>query len=51
MIGFAGNPHLGMKQPPAAAAHIAVPAGLVEARIVLNYRRGMLSFGPLEAQP
>ena len=46
-VGFAGNPRLGWSRPPAASARITVPAGPVETRIVMNYRHGLMSFGPL----
>lgn len=47
-IGFPGNPRLGHAAPPAADARIAVGPGLTATRIVLNYRHGLLSFGPLD---
>lgn len=46
-IGFAGNPRLGMSKPRAAAASVQVGAGLTRTRIVLNYRKGLMSFGPI----
>jgi uncharacterized protein (DUF2141 family) len=46
-VGFAGNPRLGWSRPPAASARIRVGMGPVETRIVMNYRHGLLSFGPL----
>ena len=46
-IGFAGNPRLGWSKPSAAAASARVGSGPVRLSIVLNYRRGLLSFGPL----
>jgi uncharacterized protein (DUF2141 family) len=49
--GFAGNPKLGWKQPPAAAARIVVSAGITETTVVMNYYRGLVSFGPLPAKP
>ncbi len=45
--GFAGNPRIGWRQPPAAAARIAVGPGITETTIVMNYYRGLLSFGPI----
>lgn len=47
-IGFAGNPKLGLSKPSAAAASATVGVGPAHINIVLNYRRGLLSFGPLE---
>lgn len=46
-IGFAGNPRLGMSKPRAAAASVQVGAGPTRTRIVLNYRKGLMSFGPI----
>jgi uncharacterized protein (DUF2141 family) len=47
-IGFAGNPHLGLSKPKAAAASAWAGTGLTRITVVLNYRRGLFSFGPLE---
>jgi uncharacterized protein (DUF2141 family) len=47
-IGFSGNPHLGLSKPQAAAATIAIGPGVTRITIRLNYRRGLLSFGPLD---
>ena len=47
-IGFSGNPHLGLTKPHADAATIAIGPGLTRISIRLNYRRGLLSFGPLD---
>jgi uncharacterized protein (DUF2141 family) len=46
-IGFPGNPVIGHGAPPASAATIRVGAGVTRTAITLNYRRGLLSFGPL----
>jgi len=46
-IGFAGNPRLGLSKPCAAAASVRVGAGSTRTRIVLNYRKGLMSFGPV----
>jgi uncharacterized protein (DUF2141 family) len=47
-IGFAGNPRLGLRKPPASAASARALTGPTPIAITLNYRRGLLSFGPLE---
>lgn len=47
-IGFGGNPKLGWSKPKAAAASVRVGSGPTRTRIVLNYRRGLLSFGPIK---
>jgi uncharacterized protein (DUF2141 family) len=46
-IGFAGNPRLGMSKPRAAAASVRVGSGPTRTRIALNYRKGLMSFGPV----
>lgn len=47
-IGFGGNPKLGLSKPKAAAASVLVGDGPTHVRIVMNYRKGLISFGPLE---
>ena len=46
-IGFASNPRLGWSKPKAAVASTRVGAGLTPIIVVLNYRHGLLSFGPI----
>lgn len=47
-VGFPNNPRLGLSRPRAAATRVVAGRGITRIRIVMNYRRGMLSFGPLE---
>lgn len=47
-IGFAGNPGIGWSKPHAAAASAPVGSGPTRITIVINYRRGLFSFGPVE---
>lgn len=47
-IGFSGNPRLGTSKPKAAAATATVLSGPTRINIIMNYRRGLLSFRPLE---
>lgn len=47
-IGFAGNPRIGLSRPKAAAAAVEAGAGLTPTTVIMNYRRGLFSFGPLE---
>jgi len=47
-VGFAGNPRLGWSKPRAAAASTVVGTDPARSMIVLNYRRGLFSFGPTE---
>ena len=46
-IGFSRNPALGLSQPRASAVAINVGPGVTSLRVVMNYRTGILSFGPL----
>ena len=47
-VGFAGNPRLGFSRPSAAAASARAGAGPTSLAITMNYRRGLLGFGPIE---
>lgn len=47
-VGFPGNPKLGLSKPKAAAARFQTTAGMTNISIRLNYRKGLLSFGPLK---
>lgn len=47
-IGFSRNPALHLSRPRAASATVAVGTAPVTLPIVLNYRKGLLSFGPVE---
>ncbi|WP_167108953.1 DUF2141 domain-containing protein [Sphingomonas oligoaromativorans] len=49
-IGFAGNPRLGVSKPRVAAAAIEAGPGLAAITVVMNSRRGLLSFGPLDGR-
>ena len=47
-IGFASNPHISWSKPKAAATRLTAGNGLTHTIIVLNYRRSLFSFGPLQ---
>lgn len=47
-VGFPGNPRLGLSKPKAAQTHFSAGPGITYVTVVLNYRRGLFSFGPLE---
>jgi uncharacterized protein (DUF2141 family) len=47
-IGFSGNPHLGLSKPKAEVAQITIGPGVTHISIRLNYRHGLLSFGPID---
>lgn len=46
-VGFTGNPKLGLSRPRAAQARIVAGGGLTRTRVVMNYRTGLFSFGPV----
>ena len=46
-IGFSGNPKLGWSKPKAATASARAGTGPTPIRILLNYRRGLMSVGPI----
>lgn len=47
-VGFSGNPRLGWSKPRASAASATVGIGPTRITIIVNYRRGLLSIGPME---
>ena len=47
-IGFSANPRLHLAQPKSAATRVSAGNGLTAINIVINYRRGLLSFGPIK---
>ncbi len=49
-VGFSRNPRLGLAKPRAATVRVDAGSGLTPVRIVMNYRKGLLSFGPLATQ-
>jgi uncharacterized protein (DUF2141 family) len=50
-IGFSANPKLGWSRPKAATVRVTAEPGPTAIRIVMNYRRGLMSFGPLARHP
>jgi len=46
-IGFAGNPKLGLSKPKAARTRVMAGGALTRVAVVMNYRKGLMSFGPL----
>jgi uncharacterized protein (DUF2141 family) len=48
-IGFSGNPKLGFSKPKAAHVAVTAGSGLTTLRIVMNYRTGLFSFGPVKS--
>jgi uncharacterized protein (DUF2141 family) len=46
-IGFSGNQKLRLAKPKVAGAMITAGAGITRISIRLNYRTGLLSFGPV----
>lgn len=49
-IGFAGNPKLGMSKPKAAATSAVAGAGPTRIAVTMNYRSGLMSFGPIKTK-
>lgn len=47
-IGFSGNPRLGWSKPKAASATVTAGNGPTPLRIVMNYRNGLMSVGPIK---
>jgi uncharacterized protein (DUF2141 family) len=47
-VGFPNDPKLGMSKPKAAKVTTRAGAGLTRITVTMNYRRGLLSFGPLK---
>ena len=47
-IGFTNNPRISWSKPKAAATRIVAGAGITRTAIVMNYRKGLLSFGPIK---
>jgi uncharacterized protein (DUF2141 family) len=47
-VGFPNNPKLGFSKPKAASAAVRVGSGPTVTRVVMNYRHGLFSFGPLK---
>lgn len=46
-IAFSRNPRLGLSKPKAATVAVPVGRSPTRLRVTMNYRRGLLSFGPL----
>jgi uncharacterized protein (DUF2141 family) len=47
-VGFPNNPRLGLSKPKAANVRFSAGSDLTFITIRMNYRRGLLSFGPLK---
>lgn len=47
-IGFSGNPKLKRSKPKAAATRIKATSGITQTEVIMNYRRGLIAFGPIE---
>ncbi len=46
-IGFSANPRLGWSKPKADTVTVSAGAGVTPLRVVMNYRNGLASVGPL----
>ena len=47
-FGFSGNPKLGWSKPRASAVAVNAGGGVTTLRILMNYRTGLFSFGPIK---
>lgn len=47
-FGFPGNPRIGWSKPKAASARANAGPGLTRVEVVMNYRNGLMSVGPLK---
>jgi len=47
-FGFSANPKLGWAKPKARVVAVNAGGGLTTLRIVMNYRTGLFSFGPVK---
>ncbi len=45
--GFSENPHLGFSKPSAKSVAFYAGPGITPVRVIMNYRTGLLSFGPI----
>jgi len=46
-VGFAGNPPVTHGKPPAEKARITIGNGVTQTVIIMNYMRGLFTFGPI----
>lgn len=46
-VGFTRNPSLGLSKPKAKEVSIGIGDGVVRTDVIMNYRRGLFSFGPI----
>ena len=49
-IGFSNNPKLARSKPKASSATITASSGITRISIRMNYRNGLISFGPLKTK-
>lgn len=47
-IGFSANPKLGWSKPAVGSVAVSAGGGLTPLRIVMNYRNGLMSVGPIK---
>jgi len=46
-VGFTRNPSLGLSKPKAKDVSIGIGNGVARTDVIMNYRRGLFSFGPI----
>jgi uncharacterized protein (DUF2141 family) len=49
-IGFSNNPKLARSKPKASSATITASSGVTRISIRMNYRNGLISFGPIKSK-
>lgn len=49
-VGFTRNPKLGLAKPKAREVSIHIGTGVGQADVILNYRKGLFSFSPIEGR-
>jgi uncharacterized protein (DUF2141 family) len=49
-IGFSNNPKLARSKPKASSATITASSGVTRISILMNYRNGLISFGPIKSK-
>lgn len=49
-VGFTRNPKLGLSKPKASSVAVSVGGRIDQAVIIMNYRKGLFSFGPLKGR-
>ena len=49
-VGFTQNPKLGLSKPRADSVAVSIGRGIDAETVIMNYRRGLFSFGPIRGR-